>query len=66
MLDTINWLSLTVPFIAAGAAYVGIVEKQLPRFLAAIAAAAIMAGTFIGYTYLYRAIGFPLWMRWLT
>jgi hypothetical protein len=66
MLDTINWLSLTVPFVVAGAAYIGIVENQLSKFLAAAAAAAIMAATFIGYTYLYRAIGFPLWMRWLT
>lgn len=66
MLETINWLSLTVPFAAAGATYVGIVEKKLPKVLALVAAAAIMAVTFIGYTYLYRAIGFPLWMRWFS
>lgn len=66
VLETINWLALTVPFIAAGSAYFGIIEKQLPKILAAVAAAAIMVATFVGYTYLYRAIGFPLWMRWLT
>jgi len=66
MLDTVNWLSLTVPFIAAGAAYVGLVEKRLPKVLAAVAAAAIVAATFVAHTYMYRALGFPLWMRWLT
>lgn len=66
MLETINWLSLTVPFIGAGATYVGLVEKRLPKAVAAVGAAAIVAATFVCYTYMYRAIGFPLWMRWLT
>jgi hypothetical protein len=54
-----------------GAAYIGLVEKRLPKALAAVAAAAIVAAAFVAaafvaYTYMYRALGFPLWMRWLT
>jgi hypothetical protein len=41
-------------------------EKRVPRLLAGIAAAVILMAVFIGYSYLYRSLGFPLWMRWLA
>lgn len=63
MFDTLNWLALTIPFIAAGSAYGSLQERKL---WAVFAAAAIMVAVFAVYSYMYRAIGFPLWMRWLA
>jgi hypothetical protein len=66
MLETINWLSLTLPFIAAVGAYTKLQEKAVPMVLAAVAAAGILVAIFIGYAFMYHSIGFPLWMRWFS
>ena len=66
MLETINWLALTVPFIAAGAAYTTLHEKRWPKVLVGIVALAILSAVFVGYSFMYRSLGFPLWMRWLA
>lgn len=66
VLETINWLALTVPFIAAGATYTSLQEKRWPKALAGIVALFILAVVFVGYTFMYRSLGFPLWMRWLA
>jgi hypothetical protein len=66
MLDTINWLALTVPFIAAGTAYMTLREKLVAKVLAGIVALGILAMVFVGYSFLYRHLGFPFWMRWLA
>ncbi|MEQ1712721.1 MAG: hypothetical protein ABL908_15150, partial [Hyphomicrobium sp.] len=56
----------TVPRIAAASAYVTLQEKRWPKVLASIVAVAIMAAIFVGYSLMYRSLGFPLWMRWLA
>lgn len=63
MLETINWLALTVPFIAAGVVYTTLQEKAVPKALAAVAAVGILVAVFVGYSFMYRSLGFPLWMR---
>ena len=66
MLETINLLALTVPFVAAGAAYATLRERSVAKVLAGIVALGILAAVFLGYSYTYRYIGFPFWMRWLA
>jgi len=66
LLETINWLALTFPFIAAGAAFVSLQERQQSKLLATCVAVVILAAAFVGYSYMYHAVGFPLWMRWLS
>lgn len=66
MLETINWLALTVPFIAAGAAYTTLQEKAVSKALAAVVAVGILVTVFVGYSFMYRSLGFPLWMRWFA
>ncbi|MBU2582560.1 MAG: hypothetical protein KJ622_12660 [Alphaproteobacteria bacterium] len=66
MLETINWLALTIPFIAAGATYITLEEKRWPKLIAGLAAAAILVAIFFGYTFVYLSIGFPLWMGWFA
>jgi len=66
MLETINWLALTVPFIAAGAVYSALQQKAAPKILAVVVAFGILLAIFVGYSFLYRSVGFPLWMRWLA
>jgi hypothetical protein len=66
MLETINWLSLTLPFIAAVGAYTKLQEKAVPIVLAAVAAAGVLVAIFFGYAFMYHSIGFPLWMRWFS
>jgi hypothetical protein len=61
-----NWLAFTVPLIAAGGAYFMLKDRSWPKVLAGIIAFAILAVFFIGYSFMYRSIGFPFWMRWLT
>jgi hypothetical protein len=34
--------------------------------VAALVAFGILAAILVGYSILYRSIGFPLWMRWLA
>ena len=63
MLETINWLSLTLPFIAAVVAYTKLQEKAVPIVLAAVAVAGILLAIFIGYAFMYHSIGFPLARR---
>ncbi|MEQ1712449.1 MAG: hypothetical protein ABL908_13745 [Hyphomicrobium sp.] len=41
-------------------------DKRWPKVLASIVAVAIMAAIFVGYSLMYRSLGFPLWMRWLA
>jgi hypothetical protein len=66
MLETINWLALTVPFIAAGAAYATLRERSVSKLLAGIVALGLLAAVFVGYSFMYRYLGFPLWMGWLA
>jgi hypothetical protein len=66
VLETINWLALTIPFVAAGAAYVALQKMRIPKVLASIIATTILATVFLGYSFLYHSLGFPLWMRWLV
>jgi hypothetical protein len=66
MLATINWLALTVPFIAAGAAYGTLQQKAVSRALAAIVAVGILTAVFAGYSLMHRSFGFPLWMGWFA
>lgn len=66
MLETVNFLALTVPFIAAGAAYTTLRERSVAKVLASIVAIGILAAVFVGYSFMYRYLGFPLWMRWLA
>jgi hypothetical protein len=49
MLETINWLALTVPFIVAGAAYTTLQEKSVSKALAATIACCILAAVFGGF-----------------
>lgn len=66
ILETINLLAFTVPFIAAGAAYASLRERSVAKVLAGIAALGILAAVFVGYSLMYRHLGFPLWMRWFA
>ncbi len=66
MLETINFLAFTIPFIAAGAAYSTLQQKAVPKIVSIIIAFGILVGFFVSYLQMYRGIGFPLWMRWLA
>jgi hypothetical protein len=66
LLETINLLALTLPFICAGAAYTKLRERAISKALAAVVATGILAMVFVGYSFVYRYFGFPPWMRWLV
>ena len=66
MVETFNWLALTVPFVAAGAAYSELQDRSWPKVVAVVVAFCILAAVFVGYSFMYRSVGFPLWMRWLA
>src|SRR5262245_8718706 len=66
MLETVKLLALTVPFIGAAVAYASLRGKSVPQGVAGLVAAAILAAVFVGYLFLYRSFGYPLWTRWLT
>jgi len=65
MLETFNWLALTVPFIGAAAAFQSLRERGTLKVIAGIVACLIVTFSLFGYSLLYRSFGFPLWMRWL-
>jgi hypothetical protein len=65
LIETINWLSITVPFILAGASYVTLTDEwKWNALLASALAFLILATSWIALYYLHLAIGFPLWMVW--
>lgn len=66
MLETLNWLALCVPLIAAWGAYTVLQEKSAPKAMALIAAFSVLGVVLLGYTLAYRSIGFPFWVRWLA
>lgn len=64
-IETINWLTITAPFILSGAAYVTLTEElKWSRWLAGALGTLILLGSLIALFYLHQAIGFPLWMVW--
>lgn len=64
-LETLNWLTITVPFLIAAGAYIVLREKlRAPKIVAGVAFVITLGAIWIGLYHLYPIIHFPLWMRW--
>lgn len=61
---SLNWLSITIPFIASGSIVLG--ESKIPKPVRPILALACFAAIIALYYGMYRATGFPSWIRWFA
>jgi len=66
LIETLNWLTITTPFIAGFTAYnwgnnLG-EGKAIPALVGALSFVGLIAVWYV----LYQWIEFPLWMRWFN
>ena len=64
MIESLNFLSATIPIALAVGAFVLLKERSV--IIAVLCSAAIITIFAMTYTYSYKAIGFPLYMEWFA
>jgi len=66
MIETLNWLTITTPFIAGFAAYQWGNERGEGVVVPAVVGILAFVGLVAIWYVLYQAIEFPLWMAWFN
>jgi uncharacterized membrane protein len=64
IVETLNWLTITVPFIAAGGFYAWLEARKVQKAVAVALAVFLLSGLWLLLFLIYQRTGFPLWMRW--
>jgi uncharacterized membrane protein YjjP (DUF1212 family) len=65
-LASLNWIALVTTFAAGGCAYSVATQRKWLGWASLVSAFVAFIAVAIVWFFLYRAIGFPGWMRWLT
>ena len=64
IIETLNWLTITVPFIAAGSFYSWLEARKVQKAISVAFAVLALLGLWFLLFFIYQTIGFPFWMRW--
>jgi hypothetical protein len=64
IIDTLNWLTISVPFIAAGSFYAWLEARKVQKAVAVALAVLALSGLWFLLFFIYQLTAFPLWMRW--
>jgi uncharacterized membrane protein len=64
IIDTLNWLTITVPFIAAGSLYAWLKAREINKRVAVFLGVLGLIGMWFLLFRFYQLTGFPFWMRW--
>ncbi len=62
--ETLNLLTITVPFIAAGSFYAWLESRKVQKTIAGVFAVLTLFGLWLLLFLIYQKTGFPFWMRW--
>jgi hypothetical protein len=66
MIETLNWLTITTPFIAGFSAYSWGQKSGEGKLIPAVVGLLAFVGLIAVWWVLYQAIEFPLWMAWFN
>ena len=66
LIGTLNWLTITTPFIAGFAAYNWGAQSGEGKLIPAIVGALSFVGLVAIWYVLYQFAKFPLWMSWFN
>jgi hypothetical protein len=64
IIETLNWLTITIPFIAAGSLYAWFEAKKTHKTISVPLAILALLGLWFLLFAMYQQVGFPFWMRW--
>jgi hypothetical protein len=66
LIDTLNWLTITTPFIAGFAAYNWGRQTGEGKAIPAVVGVLSFCGLVAIWYVLYQFLEFPFWMRWFN
>ena len=66
MIETLNWMTITTPFIAGFSAYKWGKDSGNGELAPALVGVLAFCGLVAVWYVLYQAIEFPLWMAWFN